>query len=61
MQELDLTQHNPSIFESQNDDLKTAEQVLEQLIQEAEEQGTEWLAENLEVSLQAVKEKRGVR
>jgi len=50
-----------SIFNAQNGDLKTAEQVLEALADEAREQDTDWLAENLEVSKEAVKEKRGVR
>ncbi len=50
-----------SIFTAQNGDLKTTEKVLEALADEAREQGTDWLAENLEVSKEAVKEKRGVR
>jgi hypothetical protein len=53
--------HNPSIFDAYDEDLKTAEKILEQLEGEAAENGDEWLAENLEVSKEAVKEKRGVR
>lgn len=53
--------HNESIFQAFDEDLKTAEQVLEQLQGEALDQNKEWLAENLEVSLEAVKQRRGVK
>ena len=52
---------NESVLNAQDQKLKTAEEVLDALRKEAAENETEWLAENLEVSLEAVKEKRGVR
>lgn len=52
-----LRDANPSMFNAQDEDLKTAEQVLQALEDEAEG----WLEENLRVSKEAVKEKRGVR
>lgn len=61
MQHLDndtLKAASPSIFDAYDEDLKTAEQVLEQLQGEALDNNCEWLAENLEVSRKAVKEKR---
>jgi len=53
--------HNPSIFQSQKKKLETAEEVLDALRKEAAENNCKWLEENLEVSMEAVKEKRGVR
>jgi hypothetical protein len=53
--------HNLSIFQSQNKKLETAEEVLDALRKEAAENNCKWLEENLEVSMEAVKEKRGVR
>jgi len=61
MQDYDFTQHNASIFNAEDEKLKTTEQVLTELIDQARENGCKWLAENLEVSREAVKEKRGVR
>lgn len=49
---------SPSIFDAYDQDLKTAEKVLEQLQGEALDQEIDWLAENLEVSREAVKQKR---
>lgn len=54
----DMTMASPSIFDAYDQDLKTCERVLEQLLGEAVDQDREWLAENLEVSMMAVKEKR---
>lgn len=56
-----ITPLNESILHAQDEKLKTTEEVLDALRKEAAEQGTEWLEENLEVSMEAVKEKRGVR
>ena len=50
-----------SILSSQNEDLKTAEEVLQTLADEARSNGDEWVAENLEASRDLVKQKRGVR
>lgn len=47
-----------SIFDAYDQDLKTAEKVLEQLEGEALDQDCEWLAENLSVSREAVKQRR---
>jgi len=52
--------HNPTALNAQDEKLKTAEEVLDALRKEAAENEADWLAENLEVSLEAVKEKRGV-
>ena len=54
----DMKMASPSIFDAYDKDLKTTEKVLEQLMGEAVDQDCEWLAENLEVSMMAVKEKR---
>ena len=57
----DMQLASPSIFDAYDEDLKTAEQVLEQLEGEAAENGNEWLVENLSVSRKAVKQKRSMR
>jgi len=61
---MDLQQHTPlneSILNAQDEKLKTAEEVLDALRKEAAENDCKWLEENLEVSMEAVKERRGVR
>jgi len=50
-----------SILSSQNEDLKTTEEVLQTLADEARSNGDDWVAENLEGSKEVVKQKRGVR
>jgi len=52
-----------SILSSQNEDLKTAEEVLQELADEArnDDSMSDWVAENLEGSKEVVKQKRGVR
>lgn len=50
---------NESVLTAQDEKLKTTEQVLDALRKEAEENGQEWLAENLEISMEAVKERKG--
>jgi len=52
-----------SILSSQNEDLKTAEEVLQELADEArnDDSMSDWVAENLEESANIVKTKRGVR
>jgi len=52
---------NNSILNAQDEKLKTAEEVLDALRKEAAENDCGWLEENLEVSMEAVKERRGVR
>jgi len=52
---------NESVLNSTDEKLKTTEEVLDALRKEAAEHGDDWLAENLEVSMEAVKERRGVR
>jgi len=52
---------NESVLNAQDEKLKTAEEVLDALRKEAAENEADWLAENLEVSMEAVKERRGVR
>jgi len=52
---------NESVLNAQDEKLKTAKEVLDALRKEAAENDCEWLAENLEVSMEAVKERRGVR
>jgi len=61
MQYDNATPLNESILNAQDEKLKTAEEVLDALRKEAAENEADWLAENLEVSMEAVKEKRGVR
>jgi len=61
---MDLQQHTPlneSILNAQDEKLKTTEEVLDALRKEAAENDCRWLEENLEVSMEAVKERRGVR
>lgn len=52
---------NESVLNSTDEKLKTTEEVLDALRKEAAENNCDWLAENLEVSMEAVKERRGVR
>jgi len=52
---------NESVLNAQDEKPKTAEEVLDALRKEAAENDCKWLEENLEVSMEAVKERRGVR
>jgi len=58
LQNEQISQASPSILDAQNEDVKTAEQVLEAMKEDLTKDAPNWATENIDATLELVKEWR---